>query len=550
VATLVNQFQFVDRSFRDPQAWAWDFGDGLGASSQQNPSYTFPSTGPALYLVRLTASAPACGGADVSDVSWHPVAVRDVDVFSGAIVTGITYLGTLKWFGFYPYTYSVFDGTDVPERYLLKTPSGSNARIEYISDYASSVIGSVTMTGIAGSLVVSPINGSVSGTMFATETLIDNFCNGLSWRNAYGGSTATVSFPVTGASMIEQLIVFYGRLNLTPTVKQYIVAPTPAGGGYMITLCGNGIWGSGTMAETLSNRMTVAQAAAAGGAVQIPTSFRSSTTSYDTGTSTLQGELTTLNIGYIRPSTTGEFVVNITYDVVPIGGGPTTQLVKSYAQVVGVGGNLNLQATVPIKVGYTVTLNKVEVIDVSEFSDDFEQANNADWFGNYAGNYPLTDFWSDIPTFGGLVEDAAADWEDVATQATLLNDPSGYGAWNGPGTFSSVDYGETSDDFETYPAGDLGLWSKGLGWVTLGYFETLDYPVAFDDFETYAVGTITSFTNTSLALGQNQNWTADGSVGVRDYTYAFDDFESYSTGAITSLNAGGGSWNGNGTFGT
>lgn len=101
--TLANQFQFVDRSFVGPLQWAWDFGDGVGTATQENPSYTFPSAGPALYLVRLSSSALACGGGPAGSTVWRPVAVRNISPLSSVIVSGVTYFGNLRWFGFYPY---------------------------------------------------------------------------------------------------------------------------------------------------------------------------------------------------------------------------------------------------------------------------------------------------------------------------------------------------------------------------------------------------------------------------------------------------------------
>jgi PKD repeat protein len=50
--------QFTDNSTNSPTSWAWDFGDGVGASTLQNPSYAYAAAG--TYTVTLTA-ANACG---------------------------------------------------------------------------------------------------------------------------------------------------------------------------------------------------------------------------------------------------------------------------------------------------------------------------------------------------------------------------------------------------------------------------------------------------------------------------------------------------------
>jgi PKD repeat protein len=49
---------FTDLSTGNPTTWSWDFGDGVGTSTQQNPSYTYDT--PGLYTVELAVTS-ACG---------------------------------------------------------------------------------------------------------------------------------------------------------------------------------------------------------------------------------------------------------------------------------------------------------------------------------------------------------------------------------------------------------------------------------------------------------------------------------------------------------
>lgn len=46
--------QFTDQSTNNPTSWSWDFGDGIGTSSAQNPSYTYND--PGTYTVTLVAT--------------------------------------------------------------------------------------------------------------------------------------------------------------------------------------------------------------------------------------------------------------------------------------------------------------------------------------------------------------------------------------------------------------------------------------------------------------------------------------------------------------
>lgn len=573
MADQVTQFNFVDRSFANPVAWEWDFGDGA-TSDAQNPSHAYPS-GTGVYLARLTASALACGGGLTSGTVWHPVVIRNVQVYSSTIVTGVTYIGGFVWYGFYPYTYTGFDGVNVPDRYLTKTVSGSQSQDQYPDGYILPPMGNITIGQLGGSVEIDHSTGAVvSNTMVGTQTLIGNFCTGLSWRGSYGGSTATISYQVYG-SQIEDFLVAGGTVVLEPTVKQYVVSPVPfpTGGGYVCTYCDNGVWGHNNddpdpsdtgfdpPTEVLSNKMTLAEAAANGGATQVPCTYSSSVSSFNPATGAMNCTASTLTIGYLKPSTTGQFLVTLTYNVQAIGGGPTTTLTKSYAQTVGVGGYLtSFSVDVPMMVGYTVTLASCVVLDILECSDDFEELTSQSWYGNLAAGYPVTANGTYAPVFGSVqpAAECSSDWEDATSSGPILTDPWGY-YWAAAGTFSTANYLEASDDFEEWGgsgsgvvvANPVGFWSKGLGWATpFGFFQTITYAVCTDDFESYAVGAITDLNNTSQALNSNQNWSGDGVFGLVVYLTAYDDFESYPAGPIATLPAGGGSWSGAGAIGS
>ncbi len=77
---------FTDLS-TDATGWSWDFGDGVGTSAQQNPSYTYNSVG--TYTVTLTASN-ACGSDIAQKVNYITVSpcVAPVADFSGTPTSG------------------------------------------------------------------------------------------------------------------------------------------------------------------------------------------------------------------------------------------------------------------------------------------------------------------------------------------------------------------------------------------------------------------------------------------------------------------------------
>jgi YVTN family beta-propeller protein len=56
--------QFFDTSSNNPTAWDWDFGDGLGNSTEQNPLYNYPN--PGTYTVTLTVEND-CGISSIQE---------------------------------------------------------------------------------------------------------------------------------------------------------------------------------------------------------------------------------------------------------------------------------------------------------------------------------------------------------------------------------------------------------------------------------------------------------------------------------------------------
>jgi PKD repeat protein len=61
---------FIDLSTGGPTGWSWDFGDGVGTSTAQNPSYTYSSVG--TYTVSLTATN-SCGSDIATKVDYITV---------------------------------------------------------------------------------------------------------------------------------------------------------------------------------------------------------------------------------------------------------------------------------------------------------------------------------------------------------------------------------------------------------------------------------------------------------------------------------------------
>jgi len=104
--------QFTDLSADNPTSWSWDFGDGIGTSTAQNPSYEYANAG--IYTVALTAAntygsdmitrigyitvtEPSAGitltatgykvrGRKTTDLEWSGATGEDVEIYRDGIL--------------------------------------------------------------------------------------------------------------------------------------------------------------------------------------------------------------------------------------------------------------------------------------------------------------------------------------------------------------------------------------------------------------------------------------------------------------------------------
>jgi len=85
--TVPLTVQFTDASTNSPASWEWSFGDGIGTSTLQNPSYTYLTAG--TYSVTLTAAnaAGSNAGTQTSLITVN-AATMPVAAFSGTPTSG------------------------------------------------------------------------------------------------------------------------------------------------------------------------------------------------------------------------------------------------------------------------------------------------------------------------------------------------------------------------------------------------------------------------------------------------------------------------------
>ncbi len=470
-------------------------------------------------------------------------------------LTGHTYTGPFIWHGTPPLDGSPGPGINpaplpnhpsvlrIPTRYLIRTALGFSEMIQApygpdgtISGGPHGTIGSVTLNNLGGSIVTNAITGAVTGNYAGQLTYSGNFCTGSSWRGSYGGYTGDITINVSGMTL-ESMLPFYsyeiiGPLGKTCGTDDY---PSP---GYLMTYCGNGIWGNpGDFAfETLTGEGTPSSAATAGGGSEVAFTGQSSVSSYDPVTGAMAGTASVVNVNRSRLSVTGDFIVTYSYSAVPIGGGTAQTFSESDTVAVGVGNPLATTKVVPMLPGYTVSITDIQVADLKDSADDFS-TYPLGWtrtLGNGIG-------WSATGTFGMSQPGESADSFDTLTNGITTAITSGDN-WIGPGTFGLSETTEAWDDFGTYANGTINLVAAGFGWANPGVFGENDYLQSYDDFSGFTNGSYDTLASTGII------WIADGTFGLEDYLIASDDFSSYANGSYSTL-TGGTNWAAAGTFG-
>jgi Zn-dependent metalloprotease len=130
--TCTGIINFSDMSNNGPISWAWDFGDGVGTSTQQNPTYTYTSNG--LYTVQLTASNLI--GSDVAiktnyiyvNLPAAPTASNVAICDNNSASLSASGSGVLDWYS------SATGGTSINTGGSYNTPVLSTTTTYYVED--------------------------------------------------------------------------------------------------------------------------------------------------------------------------------------------------------------------------------------------------------------------------------------------------------------------------------------------------------------------------------------------------------------------------------
>jgi hypothetical protein len=459
------------------------------------------------------------------------------------VFTGRSWWGNFQWYGFTPYGW-IYSG-QVADYYLTKT-AGGNSRMQQWGSMPynpATVMGYIDAQGLGGALIINPTTGAQTGAFTTTWLYMGNMCSGVSFRGSYGGYTGPSYYPKTGISLATML-PFYTGVSYAPLVKFYTNCAYPTQG-YLITWCGNPMWGlpGATATETLSNTMTIIQAASNGGAVLLP-SFVGHTRidSYGSVSGAMVGLVSEVDLIYATPSVTGWVLVTLTYEKTLITGGPTITITEDLTFNVGIGGTLHTTHLLPMLTGYDVVLTNIVYQDIGICMDDAEQIPDGSSFGSNVNSYPTTPEWIDQPAF--QTDGPGENWDDGEDMAdgayTIMTGGDG---WPENGLLAAFDIPwEMWDDAEGYIDGPIDWTWAGEGWLEWGSFTVADYPMGFDDGETYMDGVLVDADGYLIT-----EWADIGLFQIDDYLHVVDAGETYPDGNLT-LADGGDNWLGDGTF--
>jgi len=180
---------FTDLSTGSPTSWYWDFGDGVGTSTEQNPSYTYDTEG--FYTVSLTATN-AYGSDTETKVDYIEVTSGTPPVadFSGSPTSGAAPLtvdftdlssgSPISWY--WDFGDGVGTSTEQNPSYTYDTEgfytvsltatnaygSDTETKVDYINVTSGEIVKAFALSDI-------PVAGSVTGDYTATHTSDDAY---------------------------------------------------------------------------------------------------------------------------------------------------------------------------------------------------------------------------------------------------------------------------------------------------------------------------------------------------------------------------------------
>lgn len=212
----------------EPLDYWWDFGDGVGVSTQRDPVYTYASTG--TFTVTLVATN-SLG----SDRASQPVTVLSPTYGLALAPITVTQLGDLG--ASVTYTLFITNTGNIIDRYLLAA-SGNAWTTTLSTDITGDVL---PLEGTSVQVVVDvPLNASVGQTDTIVITVVSQGGSGVSASGVLTTTAVDICYPVTIAHLVSNAPVVVGEtVHVTAVVTGDPHLP--------ITCTWN--WGDGTTPE-------------------------------------------------------------------------------------------------------------------------------------------------------------------------------------------------------------------------------------------------------------------------------------------------------------
>ena len=184
---------FTDLSTGNPDTWSWDFGDGVGTSTAQNPTYEYQNKG--IYTVTLTAGN-GCGSDMATRVDYITVTDPEPETKVYAI-SDIPVIGTVT--GDFTYTHVSDNGYEVlTEIEYTNHPRKRYSYLEHKWDFN--------------------LGDGGSNMLFFLETYRPANSDGDNFTFAYSTDDAAYYNMITVASGTEQVYSYALPAGLTGTV--------------------------------------------------------------------------------------------------------------------------------------------------------------------------------------------------------------------------------------------------------------------------------------------------------------------------------------------
>jgi len=184
-------------------SWIWNFGDGIGTSSLQNPFYTFQNHG--VFNVKLViTNQSGCKDSVINQVQVDTIPIVNFNADSACLGISTHFTNTSHWFGNLPITYSWNFGDNTQLSALTSpthiysgsgtyqvTLSANDSHGCFSSTTKNIIVYSLPIAGFTSNVVLYPEVTTFTNTSVGTPAIINNW----NWNFGDGVGTSNLQNP-------------------------------------------------------------------------------------------------------------------------------------------------------------------------------------------------------------------------------------------------------------------------------------------------------------------------------------------------------------------